>query len=143
MPLPTSPVIRRARLGAELRQLRRREALTLEQVCDRLGWHVRGPAARRCHDMASLVVGGRPLPDIADHVVKPVVVRPEATDRRRAGIAVLLGVVDGKDALPAIGDRLAVLIEGVAPILAAFAAASRNGAGSSIDSAVPEPSVTG
>ncbi|MDI5941307.1 DNA-binding protein, partial [Micromonospora sp. DH15] len=29
MPLPTSPVIRRARLGAELRQLRRRAELTL------------------------------------------------------------------------------------------------------------------
>ncbi|SCL37185.1 Helix-turn-helix domain-containing protein [Micromonospora rhizosphaerae] len=38
MPLSASPVIRRLRLGAELRRLRHRTSLTLEQVCGRLGW---------------------------------------------------------------------------------------------------------
>ncbi|MGC4811768.1 helix-turn-helix domain-containing protein [Micromonospora sp. DT228] len=58
MPLPTSPVIRRARLGAELRQLRRREALTLEQVCDRLGWASTSKLSR--------IELGQSRPDLAD-----------------------------------------------------------------------------
>ncbi|MFF5179833.1 helix-turn-helix domain-containing protein [Micromonospora sp. NPDC000316] len=58
MPLPTSPVIRRARLGAELRQLRRRQALTLEQVCDRLGWASTSKLSR--------IELGQSRPDLAD-----------------------------------------------------------------------------
>lgn len=58
MPVPTSPVIRRARLGAELRQLRRREALTLEQVCDRLGWASTSKLSR--------IELGQSRPDLAD-----------------------------------------------------------------------------
>jgi transcriptional regulator with XRE-family HTH domain len=58
MPLSTSPVIRRARLGAELRQLRRREALTLEQVCGRLGWASTSKLSR--------IELGQSRPDLAD-----------------------------------------------------------------------------
>ncbi|GIJ77443.1 Helix-turn-helix domain-containing protein [Micromonospora phaseoli] len=58
MPLPTSPVIRRARLGAELRQLRRRETLTLEQVCERLGWASTSKLSR--------IELGQSRPDLAD-----------------------------------------------------------------------------
>ncbi|RLP99320.1 helix-turn-helix transcriptional regulator [Micromonospora sp. CV4] len=58
MPLPTSPVIRRVRLGTELRQLRRREALTLEQVCDRLGWASTSKLSR--------IELGQSRPDLAD-----------------------------------------------------------------------------
>src|SRR5262245_48704747 len=61
----------------------------------------------------------RPLPDVADHVVEAVAVGPEAADRRGGGIAVLVGVVDGEDALPAIGDRLALGIEGTRPLILA------------------------
>lgn len=56
--MPTSPVIRRARLGAELRQLRRRETLTLEQVCDRLGWASTSKLSR--------IELGQSRPDLAD-----------------------------------------------------------------------------
>ena len=66
-----------------------------------------------------------PFPDIADHVVKTVGVGFEAADRRGAGVTILFGVVDRKDALPAIGDRLAIFIEGIAPIFIAIMAAAR------------------
>ncbi|WUJ22810.1 helix-turn-helix domain-containing protein [Micromonospora sp. NBC_00389] len=46
------------RLGAELRQLRRREALTLEQVCDRLGWASTSKLSR--------IELGQSRPDLAD-----------------------------------------------------------------------------
>ncbi|MFC0003182.1 DUF5753 domain-containing protein [Micromonospora siamensis] len=58
MPLSTSPVIRRARLGAELRRLRRRESLTLEQVCARLGWASTSKLSR--------IELGQSRPDLAD-----------------------------------------------------------------------------
>lgn len=58
MPLSSSPVVRRARLGAELRQLRRREALTLEQVCGRLGWASTSKLSR--------IELGQSRPDLAD-----------------------------------------------------------------------------
>ncbi|GAA2717171.1 helix-turn-helix transcriptional regulator [Micromonospora olivasterospora] len=51
-------MIRRARLGAELRQLRRREELTLEQVCDRLGWASTSKLSR--------IELGQSRPDLAD-----------------------------------------------------------------------------
>ena len=58
MPLSTSPVVRRARLGAELRRLRRRQALTLEQVCGRLGWASTSKLSR--------IELGQSRPDLAD-----------------------------------------------------------------------------
>ncbi|MGC4805895.1 helix-turn-helix domain-containing protein [Micromonospora sp. DT233] len=58
MALPTSPVIRRARLGAELRQLRRRKELTLEQVCERLSWASTSKLSR--------IELGQSRPDLAD-----------------------------------------------------------------------------
>src|SRR5262249_15485697 len=67
----------------------------------------------------------RPLPDIADHVVEAVAVRLEAADWRGPYVAVLVGVVDGKDALPGVGDRLALGIERARPVVLAAAAAAR------------------
>src|SRR5499433_3984675 len=67
----------------------------------------------------------RPLPDIADHVVEAVAVRLEAADRRGPYVAVLVGVVDGEDALPGIRDRLAVGIERARPVVLAVATAAR------------------
>ncbi|WP_346123553.1 helix-turn-helix transcriptional regulator [Micromonospora coerulea] len=58
MPLSASPVIRRVRLGAELRRLRHRESLTLEQVCDRLGWASTSKLSR--------IELGQSRPDLAD-----------------------------------------------------------------------------
>src|SRR5262245_63555701 len=66
-----------------------------------------------------------PFPDIADHVVEAVGIGWKATDRRRPLIAVLVAVIDREHALPAIGDRLAVHIERLAPLLADFTAAAR------------------
>ncbi|MET9300016.1 DUF5753 domain-containing protein [Micromonospora aurantiaca] len=58
MPLSASPVVRRARLGVELRRLRRRESLTLEQVCTRLGWASTSKLSR--------IELGQSRPDLAD-----------------------------------------------------------------------------
>ncbi|MGC4896007.1 DUF5753 domain-containing protein [Micromonospora sp. DT31] len=58
MPLSASPVVRRARLGVELRRLRRRESLTLEQVCLRLGWASTSKLSR--------IELGQSRPDLAD-----------------------------------------------------------------------------
>lgn len=58
MPLSASPVVRRVRLGAELRRLRRRESLTLEQVCGRLGWASTSKLSR--------IELGQSRPDLAD-----------------------------------------------------------------------------
>ncbi|MEV4492084.1 DUF5753 domain-containing protein [Micromonospora coxensis] len=58
MSLSSSPVIRRARLGAELRQLRRRRSLTLEQVCGLLGWASTSKLSR--------IELGQSRPDLAD-----------------------------------------------------------------------------
>src|SRR5262249_48454211 len=74
--------------------------------------------------MARHIPVARPLPDIADHVVEPVSIGWETADWGDARIAVLFGVVDRKDALPGVGDGPAILVEGLAPILAlTFAAA--------------------
>src|SRR5262249_60614295 len=67
----------------------------------------------------------RPLPNIADHVVEAVAVRLEAANRRGPDVAVLVGVVDGKDALPGVGDWLAFGIEGARPIILAVPTAAR------------------
>jgi hypothetical protein len=67
----------------------------------------------------------RPLPYVADHVVEAIAVRLEAADRRGRGIAVLVRVVEGEDALPGIGDRLALGIESARPVVLAVAPAAR------------------
>ncbi|MEU8261407.1 DUF5753 domain-containing protein [Micromonospora sp. NPDC048999] len=58
MPMSASPVVRRVRLGAELRRLRRRQSLTLEQVCGRLGWASTSKLSR--------IELGQSRPDLAD-----------------------------------------------------------------------------
>lgn len=58
MALSASPVVRRKRLGAELRRLRRRQSLTLEQVCGRLGWASTSKLSR--------IELGQSRPDLAD-----------------------------------------------------------------------------
>ncbi|MFI7073854.1 DUF5753 domain-containing protein [Micromonospora sediminicola] len=58
MPLSASPVVRRVRLGVELRRLRRRESMTLEQVCARLGWASTSKLSR--------IELGQSRPDLAD-----------------------------------------------------------------------------
>lgn len=58
MSLTTSPTIRRQRLGAELRALRKADGLTLEQVCDRLGWASTSKLSR--------IELGQSRPDLAD-----------------------------------------------------------------------------
>src|SRR6266508_2825498 len=68
----------------------------------------------------------RPLPDIADHVVEAIAVRLEAADRRGPGVTVFVRIVDGEDALPAVGDRLALGVEGARPVVLALATAARS-----------------
>src|SRR3954451_1600834 len=67
----------------------------------------------------------RPFPHIADHIIKPVAVRLEASDRRRAGMTVLIAVVYRKETLPGICDRLALGIVSVRIIVLTVAAAAR------------------
>src|SRR5262249_17508823 len=59
------------------------------------------------------------------HVIQAVAVGLKAADGRSPGVAVLFGVVDRENALPGIGDGLAVLVVGLAPILAIIFAAAR------------------
>ena len=58
MALPTSPTIRHQRLGHELRQLRRNQGLTLEQVCVQLEWASTSKLSR--------IELGQSRPDLAD-----------------------------------------------------------------------------
>src|SRR5512132_301955 len=58
---------------------------------------------------------GRPLPDVAGHVVEAVAVRRKGSDRRRALEAVELQVLPGKLPLPGVRPRLAVRKVLVAP----------------------------
>src|SRR6476620_12214209 len=58
---------------------------------------------------------GRPLPDVADHVVQPVTVRRERGDRGGALEAVRPGVLARKFALPGIGHVAALRRELIAP----------------------------
>ena len=53
-----------------------------------------------------------PFPNVADHVVDAVAVGLEATDRSSPGIAVVVSVLHREDALPGIGDGLALGVEG-------------------------------
>src|SRR5258705_11059792 len=58
---------------------------------------------------------GRPLPDIADHVVKAVTVRRERAHRRSALVAIGVVVVPRKIALPGVSQVHAARREFVAP----------------------------
>ena len=60
---------------------------------------------------------GRPLPDVAGHVVEAVPVRPEALDRRGALEAVEQGVLPGELALPGVCHQLALGRELVTPAI--------------------------
>src|SRR5690606_22035059 len=63
-------------------------------------------AARRHVVTGAIAVPvSRPLPDVARHVVEPVAVRREASDRRSAHPAIQLAVPPGELALPRIGAR--------------------------------------
>src|SRR3954452_15292497 len=75
--------------------------------------------------MARPIPVARPLPHIADHVVEPVAVRLEATNRRGSGMTVLIAVVYRKETLPGICDRLALGIVSVRIIVLTVAAAAR------------------
>ncbi|MDI1459843.1 helix-turn-helix transcriptional regulator [Catellatospora sp. KI3] len=58
MPRGSSPIVRRQRLGAELRRLREHAGLTGEQVVDRVGWAAKSKLSR--------LENGRSRPDLAD-----------------------------------------------------------------------------
>src|SRR5262245_59170269 len=47
---------------------------------------------------------GRPLPDVADHVIEAVAVGREDANRRRAPVAVRAQVLVGKRPLPGVGQ---------------------------------------
>ncbi|MBV1849018.1 helix-turn-helix domain-containing protein [Catellatospora tritici] len=58
MPRGSSPIVRRQRLGAELRRLREQAGLTGDQVVDRVGWAAKSKLSR--------LENGRSRPDLAD-----------------------------------------------------------------------------
>ncbi|RKN50693.1 helix-turn-helix domain-containing protein [Micromonospora endolithica] len=95
MALSTSPVIRRARLGAELRQLRRRESLTLEQVCDRLGWASTSKLSR--------IELGQSRPDLAD-VLDLLDVYQVPTPKRDALIVIARDAATSRGWWKALGE---------------------------------------
>src|SRR3954447_3196447 len=75
--------------------------------------------------MARAIPVACPLPHIADHVVEPVAVRREASDRGGAGMIVLIAVEYREETLPGIRDRLAFRIVSARIIVLAVAAAAR------------------
>jgi Predicted transcriptional regulators len=58
MSLTSSPIVRRQRLGAELRRMRKAHELTLDQVAERLGWASNSKVSR--------IEKGQSRPDLAD-----------------------------------------------------------------------------
>ncbi|MFF5172200.1 Scr1 family TA system antitoxin-like transcriptional regulator [Micromonospora sp. NPDC000089] len=95
MPLSSSPVVRRARLGAELRKLRRREVLTLEQVCGRLGWASTSKLSR--------IELGQSRPDLAD-VLDLLDVYAVASPQRDALIVIARDAATGRGWWKALGE---------------------------------------
>ncbi|MGC1214075.1 MAG: DUF5753 domain-containing protein [Micromonospora sp.] len=95
MPLSASPVVRRARLGAELRRLRRRESLTLEQVCDRLGWASTSKLSR--------IELGQSRPDLAD-VLDLLDIYQVPPDQREALIVIARDAATGRGWAKLLGD---------------------------------------
>src|SRR5690606_37821927 len=64
---------------------------------------------------ARVVPVGRPLPNVAGHVVDLVTIRGEATHGRERTIAVAAFVGGREVALPSVGAELALRVELVAP----------------------------
>ncbi|SCL18907.1 Helix-turn-helix domain-containing protein [Micromonospora pallida] len=95
MPLSTSPVVRRARLGAELRQLRRQAALTLDQVCERLGWASTSKLSR--------IELGQSRPDLAD-VFDLLDVYEVPAERREALIVIARDAATNRSWWRALGE---------------------------------------
>ncbi|MGW5673259.1 helix-turn-helix domain-containing protein, partial [Micromonospora sp. NPDC003776] len=95
MPLSASPVVRRVRLGAELRRLRHREALTLEQVCARLGWASTSKLSR--------IELGQSRPDLAD-VLDLLDVYEVPPERRTELIVIARDAATGRGWSKALGE---------------------------------------
>lgn len=95
MPLSASPVVRRARLGAELRRLRRRGSLTLEQVCGRLGWASTSKLSR--------IELGQSRPDLAD-VLDLLDVYQVQPDQREALIVIARDAATGRGWAKSLGE---------------------------------------
>ncbi|SBT44411.1 helix-turn-helix domain-containing protein [Micromonospora auratinigra] len=95
MPLSASPVVRRVRLGAELRRLRHRESLTLEQVCTRLGWASTSKLSR--------IELGQSRPDLAD-VLDLLDVYEVPPDRRTELIVIARDAATGRGWSKTLGE---------------------------------------
>ncbi|MFE9207193.1 DUF5753 domain-containing protein [Micromonospora sp. NPDC007230] len=95
MRLSASPVVRRVRLGAELRRLRRREALTLEQVCVRLGWASTSKLSR--------IELGQSRPDLAD-VLDLLDAYQVPADQRNELIVIARDAATGRGLSKALGE---------------------------------------
>ncbi|MFG2055926.1 helix-turn-helix domain-containing protein [Micromonospora sp. NPDC048930] len=95
MPLSASPVVRRVRLGAELRRLRHGESLTLEQVCARLGWASTSKLSR--------IELGQSRPDLAD-VLDLLDVYQVPPDRRTELIVIARDAATGRGWSRALGE---------------------------------------
>ncbi len=99
MPMSASPVVRRARLGAELRRLRRRQSLTLEQVCGQLRWASTSKLSR--------IELGQSRPDLAD-VLDLLDAYEVPSDQRNELIAIARDAATGRGwsrALGLMGER--------------------------------------
>src|SRR4051794_26175645 len=66
-----------------------------------------------------------PLPNVADHVVQAVTVRRKASDRRAAGVAILLRVEHREEPLPGVGYGRPLGIESTREVVLSLAAAAR------------------
>src|SRR6266542_2780389 len=111
-------VIRRAEIRATLQYLPRDAYLRRPQINARFflsAFRVKARAAGVGYTAVLLIPVGRPLPDVAGHVIKSVAVRRERTDWRRALITVGQQIHDWEFALPGIGHHLAVRRELVSP----------------------------
>jgi transcriptional regulator with XRE-family HTH domain len=95
MALSASPVVRRVRLGAELRQLRHGQSLTLEQVCARLGWASTSKLSR--------IELGQSRPDLAD-VLDLLDVYQVPADVRSDLIVIARDAATGRGWSKALGD---------------------------------------
>lgn len=95
MPLSASPVVRRVRLGAELRRLRHRQSLTLEQVCARLGWASTSKLSR--------IELGQSRPDLAD-VLDLLDVYEVPAERRTELIVIARDAATGRGWSKALGE---------------------------------------
>src|SRR4029077_13552563 len=111
-------IVRRAEVGAALHHLAWNADVGRVRVVALLG----GATARIVDRAAGflnlavvLVPVGRPLPDIAGHLMKAVPIRRKRADRCGPLVSVLAEVLPRKLALPCIGERFAARHELVAP----------------------------